>query len=295
MGCVLIIGRADAACCRLVSERLAELGAETLFLQEDRLFPGIEMIWDLHDGVSGGSLRFAGQTAEMRDIEAVLARFSGFPISSEEFQTPNGQYLCSEWSAFLRGYVTALECPVINRVPPPLWYKPLLSAPDLLSLAPNLQFRLPRTLITTNFENARSFFEACGGRMRYRAVTISSNYVITTEEDFKKLETLVRLMPLCLSEIVPGDETDVYVVGERVISNGLNGGAEREVAAHCLETARELGLAFCRFPLARTEDGEWYCGGLDCAPDMVLCGEELGRRLADSLAQALMAGAEVLA
>ena len=292
MGYILIVGRAEDACCQLVQERLTSLGRETIFLQENQLFPGLRLVWHLDNGNSEGSVGQARQTARLAEIDGVLARFSGFPVSAEEFQTADGQYLCSEWHALMRGYLRALPCPVINRVPPELWYKPSLSIPDLLSLVPGLKFKLPKTLVATRFEDARAFFHECGGPIRYSPLTGLSNYLVDSEDSLAKLEAVSKLLPLCLSEVVPGEAVDAYVVGTGLIWDSAHpevrpGGA---LAEHCLEIAASLGLAFCQFVLVRSRQDEWYCLGLSCMPDPILCGDEVREKLTERLARTLMNG-----
>jgi hypothetical protein len=293
MGFVLIIGRGEDPCCRLVEERLMNLGKEVIFLQENQLFPGLEIMWELADGSSRGTVSQAQQTAKIAEIDGLLARFSGFPVSAEEFKTPDGQYLSSEWHALMRGYVRALPCPVINRVRPELWYKLFLSVPDLIALAPGLKFKLPKTLIATRFDDVQAFFHASGRRISYSPFTLPSPYQINTAEDLQKLETLSRSLPLYLSEVVPGETVDAYVVGQDVIYDGEQL-ADAAVREHCIEIAAGLGLSFCRIHLLRSIGDEWYCLGLACMPDLFQCSDETRRTLSERLADMLLTGNGVI-
>jgi hypothetical protein len=289
MGHFLIIGRGEDPCCRLVEERLISLGKEVIFLQENQLFPGLDVVWELADGNSTGTISHATQTAGMGEIDGVLARFSGFPVSAEDFKTPNGQYLASEWHALIRGYVRALPCPIINRVRPELWYKPYLSVPDLVSLAPGLKLKLPRTQVATRFEDAQAFFHASGQRITYSPLTLPSPYRINTVEDLQRLETLSKSLPLYLSEVVPGEKVDAYVVGAHVICN-VTQRLETAIQEHCIEIAAALGLLFCQFHLVRSNRDDWYCLGLTCMPDLFQCGDETRTTLAAQLTNALLNG-----
>jgi hypothetical protein len=289
MGYFLVIGRGEDPCCRAVEEQLMRLGKEVIFLQEQELFPGLEIVWELADGNSRGTVGQGKQTAGFTEIDGVLARFSGFPVSAEEFRTPNGQYLSSEWHALMRGYVRALPCPVINRVRPELWYKPFLSVPDLVSLAPGLKFTLPKTLVATRFEDAKAFFYESGRRITYSPITMPSPYAVNTDEDLQKLEKLSGSLPLYLSEVIPGETVDAYVVGADVICDGAQI-PESDVREHCIEIADGLGLSFCHFHLVRSNGGEWYCLGLACMPDLFRCGDETRKILAGRLVDLMVTG-----
>src|SRR5215471_2287731 len=143
MASFVIIGRSEDPCCRLVQRHMTGRGQKVLFLEETRLFPGLRLVWDLSNGLSQGLLGLGEESVRLDETDGVLARFSGFPVSKEEFQTADGQYLSNEWHALMRGYLRGLSCPVINRVRPELWYKPFLSVPDLVVLLPCLLFKVP--------------------------------------------------------------------------------------------------------------------------------------------------------
>ena len=134
-----------------------------------------------------------------------------------------------------------------------------------------LKFRLPRTIVSTSFEDARALFDFSGGPICYSPLTLSSNYFITTEKDVQKLEPLSRILPLYLSEVVPGDPVHAYVVGKHVV---FDGAFHLSAAAHCREVADSLGLTFCHLHIVRTVDDQWYCLGLDCMPYLFECAEQ---------------------
>ncbi len=289
MSSTLILGREEDPCCRLVRDRLAASGRDVILLAEDRLFPGLDLSWEMAGGKSHGLLGGGKQIISFSEIDAVLARCSGIATSAEDFATTDGQYLSSEWHGLLRGFLEALTCPVINRPRPELWYKTRLSVPELISLAPGVKFRLPATMITTRIEDARAFFRACGNSIRYSPLTMPSNYPIETDEHLGKLESLLKFMPLFLSEVIPGDAVDAFVVGTRVVFDPPVGGAPA-VADLCLDIGRQLGLAFFSLQLIKTAPGEWYCFGVDCMPYLIQCADDVRHVVAAHLADALVSG-----
>src|SRR5262245_5732340 len=174
VGCMLVIGRDDDLCCRLVRQHLASLARDVVFLPEGQLFPGLLFSWELRDGESSGILESGDGTVRFDQIDGVLARFSGIATSPDDFHTKDGRYLSSEWHALMRGYMQSLSCPVINRPSPELWYRRFLRAPELFSLVSDSPFRLPLTLVATRFADVQAFFDLCGGRIRYSPLTVPS-------------------------------------------------------------------------------------------------------------------------
>jgi hypothetical protein len=284
MGVTVVLGREDDLCCKLVKDRLRATGRETVFLPENELFPGLEFVWELRKGNSRGSVGFAAPAVEFAQIDGVLARFSGITTSAEEHQTKDGQYLNSEWHALARGYVHSLPCPVVNRLRPELWYKMRLTVPDMVSLLPAMKFRLPRTMVTTKYQDARAFFRLCHRRMRYSPLSLPSNYRIERDEDLEKLLPLSKALPLCLTEILAGDSIQAFVVGKEVVFDGPR---HETAATLCLEAAATLGLSFCECELVRTPAGEWYCLGIQCMPYLYSCSEETRGAITDRLLVAL--------
>jgi hypothetical protein len=284
MGVTLLIGREEDLCCTLVRDRLNAAGQDLIFLPENDLFPGLNLAWQLNQQQTTGCVGLGSRSVPLDQLDAVFSRFCGITTSAEDHTTKDGQYLNSEWHALARGFVHSLACPVINRLRPELWYKMRLGVPDIFSLAPAQRFRLPRTMVTTSIDQARAFFRICGSRMRYSPLSVPSDYPIEREEDLEKLEPLSKTLPLCLTAAVEGHPIRAFVVNSRVI---FDGPSHESVAQNCLDAASSLGLAFCEFDLVLTPGGDYFCLGIESAPNLVFCAEETRATVADHLAAAL--------
>jgi hypothetical protein len=286
VGATLIIGREDDLCCRLVRDRLEAAGKQLVFLPENELFPGLHFRWELRKGKSQGSLGFASQPIAFDRFDGVFARFSGIATTPEEHQTKDGQYLNAEWHALARGYMQSLPCPVVNRLRPELWYKMRLSVPDILALVPTLRFRIPRTTVTTRFSDAAAFFEECDNRLTYSPLSMPSVYTLDSRRELEKLEPLSAFLPLSLTEIVPGEPIQAFVVGDEVLFDGEpspDSSTYQQAARYCREAADSLGLTFCEFDLVRTREDDWYCFGIHCMPHLFDCSPETRSAVVDSL------------
>ena len=162
--------------------------------------------------------------------------------------------------------------------------------PDLIALVPELRFALPRTLITTRIADAREFFRACG-HIAYSPLTLPSEYTIDREEDVDKLEALLTLMPLFLSERVSGLRVTAFVAGGAVAFDPP--AANADVARGCLDVSARLGLAFCAVQLLKSDGGEWYCLGVDAMPQLYDCADAVRDLVISRLTTALISGSEV--
>jgi hypothetical protein len=61
-------------------------------------------------------------------------------------------------------------------------------------------------------------------------------------------------------------------------------------AADACETARALGLVFCRLALVRTAGGDWYCLGVERIPQIYDGAADVQHLVVEHLADLLSAG-----
>lgn len=293
MGLILILGRDEDPCCRLVHDHFVEGGRDVLMLPEDRLFPGLSFAWRPGPGRQG-HIDYDGRRVDFTDIDAILCRAWGVPIPAEDFDTADGRYICAEWNALLVAWLQEMPCVVVNRLKPQLWYKTQLNTADLTALLPKMPLKLPRSLVTTNIDDATKFCGSVRGRVRYSPLTRRSQYRVQTEADREELASLSRTLPLYLTEWIEGRAFDAFVVRSEVVFGDQNGQPNDKrcvaVARHCVEVANALGLTFCKLSLVEASDGDWYCFDVDRAPQLYQCTTELQLQIARALARVLSAG-----
>src|SRR5438132_11202560 len=135
-GTILIIGREDDPCCKAVRGELDASGQAVLFLQEDAILPGLRFVWEPGCPAPRGQVGQSDRVISLSDVRGVLCRSFGVPVPLEEFYSPDGRYVTAEWNALLMAWLSALECSVVNRLRPELWYKIRLDPPDLAALVP---------------------------------------------------------------------------------------------------------------------------------------------------------------
>ena len=291
MGAILIVGRQDDPCCQRVRQRLFEQSRDVALVPEDRLLPGLGFAWKPGGAGAEGSVGYNGRKIRFAEIDAILSRAWSVPVSPQAFETGDGRYVCAEWNALLMAWLHAMPCIVVNRLRPELWYKAQLNPADLASLVSPMRFRLPRSLVTTNLDDANGFCRSVRGATRYSPLTGASRYRIQTETDREKLAALNGSLPLHLTEAIEGRAVEAFVVPPEVLFVDAAGQLIAEgcdaVAGHCAEIANALGLGFCRLALVDARDGDWYCLGVDRAPQLYDCATETQDRIASALARAL--------
>jgi|GEM_PF-4194039 len=296
MGVVLILGHSDDLCCRKVQEQLLGRGRQVLYLPEDRILPGLDFTWEVHGRTLRGRVRYGGQQAEFEEIDAVLTRSYGVPVSLETYATTNGRYVSSEWNALTMAWLASLPCPVVNRLRPELWYRVSLNVTVLAALVPAAPFKRPRTMVTTRIEDARDFHRRCGGRVRYEPLTQRVGYRVDSDEGLGKLAALSGTLPFQVSEVLDGEPFEAFVVGEHVVMMGADRSVAHEPPGHAAGDAREvvraLGLTFCRLALIHAAGDDWYILGAERIPQLYDCGEDVQNLVVEHLAEVLTTDGE---
>jgi hypothetical protein len=293
MGRILIIGRSDDQLCQLVEKDMRQQGRQVSFLAEDHLLPGLQIAWrpgELDLGTVGqGDWRI-----QLADIDAIFCRSFGVPVSAEDFETKDGQYVSAEWFALVMGWINQMNSTVINRLKPALWYKQRLAPADLLSIAPECGFRLPHTMVTTRAEDARAFCAASVAGADYSPMTQPARFPIHQPEDMERLMALGEYLPFQLVETLDGDTTNVLVIGDSVFRIEPDGDASDDVspdlAAKCRCLAEVLGLTFFQLSTVHVR-GEWFCQEVNRHPTLLECNARAQDRIAHQLTCLLLGDA----
>ncbi len=291
-GCVVVIGTRKDPCCAMVARRLEDDGVAVVFLDEQDMFPGLEFSLRLDGVARRGGVAHGNVHMPFESIKGVLARPFGTAATAEEYASKNGRYLSAEWHALLHGWLAGLDCTVVNRLRPELWYKSHLTPAVLRVHAPAVGFRYPRTCVTTDLEQARGFFASCPGGVYYSPLAQHTSYEVRTRDDLARAATLDGYVPWQLTEIVGGGVWWAAVAGDEVIlftSAGARPAPDREIVALCEESATALGLEFCLLELVHSPSSEWFCTGISLFPRVHRWPHPVQRQVAGRLARRLRA------
>jgi hypothetical protein len=167
-------------------------------------------------------------------------------------------------------------------------------------------FRVPETLVTTDPQAARAFWER-HGRVVYKSISsIRSIVAQLTADHARRLED-VTCCPTQFQQYVAGVDHRVHVVGDELFCATVvsaaddyryagRSGASAEVRAAALEAdcadrcrrvAAALGLPVAGIDLRRTPAGEWYCFEVNASPAFTWYDRPPGQRVAPAIARLL--------
>ena len=213
--------------------------------------------WRLNNEESVSELSLGKKLPVSDDqIAGVLVPTSGW-IDPVDWEPEDLAYVHAETMAALLAWLWSLPCPVVNRYPSAVWYRPQC---PLLSWQPLLQrcgLRIPETVVTNVEHEARAFGRttaAIAGGDCVRANSSPVRYLISSEEEWTGLASLQRLSPVCLA--VPDEKIQlVCAVGERVIWNDEPSTDALQLAPALRRFAAAAGFAFVELALAPTDDG----------------------------------------
>ena len=175
-----------------------------------------------------------------------------------------------------------------------------------------LGFRVPETLLTTDPDAARIFWERHGDVV-YKSVSGTRSIVSRLRpEQAGRLANISRC-PTQFQEYVPGRDYRVHVVGEELFASEIVSDADdyrypgrrpveiracilpEDVAARCVRLAHAACLPVAGIDLRRTPAGHWYCFEVNPSPAFTYyesrTGQPIGRVIAGFLAGGAAGGA----
>lgn len=253
----LLIGDPQDPCCLSVRNALETRNYPTRIVANPLVHPS-RFAWRLDAGLSASQLVWdEGLPVSGDHITGVLVRSTGW-IDPMGWQPADLTYMLAETQAALLAWLWSLACPVVNRYPSSIWYRPqvpLLSWQQLLRRCglPTLE-----ALVTNVEQEARAFgrrlaAEGMAGAV-YGPLTSEVRYLVTGEEDWSGLAALQRVVPVCLA-VPHGEAQMVCVVGEHVVWDGEPSPETILLEPALRRFAAAAGLAFVELALAPTAEG----------------------------------------
>jgi glutathione synthase/RimK-type ligase-like ATP-grasp enzyme len=168
-------------------------------------------------------------------------------------------------------------------------------------------FHVPDTLLTTDPDAARAFWER-HGEVIYKSVSgIRSRVARLGPEHGGRLDD-VASGPTQLQQYVAGTDVRVHVVGAETFACEVRCTADDyrypdghdvalvactlppEVDARCRRLAEDLELPFAGIDLRRTPDGDWYCFEVNPSPGFTYYEAATGLPIARAVARLLAEG-----
>ncbi|HEY3265356.1 MAG TPA: alpha-L-glutamate ligase [Armatimonadota bacterium] len=284
-GVVLVLGPLSDPVTAYICMRLISRGADFMLvdLRQDRR--QFEVNWSISGGCLEGWIRNGSRRVNVEDVRSAYVR------QAEPYDV----------------ILAMAESLPIDFVNPVSAFASNSSKPFQQAAIQRSGFSVPKTLVTNDPEEARRFWEECGGRVVRKSVSDQMSIVRgVREEDLERLP-LLRNGPTQFQEFVAGVETRVHTVGHRVFATEITSGAmdyryaERErtprrmravslpdeIAERCLRLSAELGLRLAGIDLRRDPDGRCYCWEANPMPGFTFFENTSGQRIGDAVADLL--------
>ena len=191
------------------------------------------------------------------DISSVFVRNAGW-IDPTGWQPEDLAYMQAETQAALLAWLWSLPCPVVNRYPSAIWYRPKTPLLNWQPLLRRCGLPTSETLITNVETEATAFAErlalkGVAGAV-YGPLTSDLRYLVTNDEDWRGLASMQQRTPVCLTYPHAAAQF-VCIVGQQAVWEGQPQSelTELEPALRCFAAA--AGLNFVEFALASTSRG----------------------------------------
>lgn len=257
MGVYLLLGDPQDPWCLGVRSALEAGNNETRAIRNPLADPAY-FAWYLDNRHSKSQLRWAGAPPLTdNEISGVLARGPGW-IDSVDWEPEDLAYTLAETQAALLAWLWSLPCPVVNRYPAAIWYQPrapLLLWHSLLRCAglPTLE-----TVITNVPEEARALrarlVDAGVAGVVYEPLTSPTRYMVTSAEEWIRLEMMQGVAPACLPYPY-GNVQTLCVAGRQVVWQGHPSLEAVRLEPALCRFAAAAGLDFVELSLAVVPDG----------------------------------------
>jgi hypothetical protein len=284
----LLIANSFDSFCESVSGALQARGMAVRVLANPFAAPP-HFSWRLNDKENISRLRWNGEEPlDDADIDGVLVR-NGVFIDHEGWQPDDLAYMQSETQAAMLGWLWSLPCPVINRYPASVWYRPVTPLLSWHSLLSRCGLKTPETVVSNVPSEARLFGSRLKDKLVYAPLTNSARYLIGAEEDWKGLEAMQSCAPVCLAQ-PHGAAQLVCIVGDRVIWDGAAPSNARAFEPALRRFAEEAGLSFLQLAMAETADDDLRVVQVEPYPRIEQFGEAARRKIVSDLTQLLIAG-----
>ncbi len=182
------------------------------------------------------------------------------------------------------------------------------SKPCQMERIRELGFRVPETLLTTDPDAVRDFWERHGAVV-YKSVSGTRSIVSRLKPAHAERLANVSHCPTQFQEYVPGRDHRVHVAGDVLFASEIVSEADdyryparhpveiracrlpEDVADRCRRLAAATRLPVAGIDLRRTPDGDWYCFEVNPSPAFTYYESRTGQPIGRAIARFLAGGA----
>ena len=218
---ILVCGIVADAMVELMCARLSDLGYEYMLFDQLH-YPGrYNLSWEIGKNGLHGYLASPERRVDIAELTGVYARYVNYRGGPErsDFSKLEQQMIDAEYQLSLMQLLDLLPCTVVNRV------KASTSNDSKIYqsfLAESVELRTPRTLVTTDPDEVKTFYELCGQRVIYKSLSSVRSIVSRlSDADLAERLRLVRNCPTQFQEVVEGEDIRVHTVGGQVFATEI--------------------------------------------------------------------------
>jgi ribosomal protein S6-L-glutamate ligase RimK-like protein len=272
---ILLWGHASDAQLLAVNQSLQKLGARIAFYDQRRVL-NTEVDFFVDDKIRG-VLRVDEEELRLEQIRAAYirpfdSRWLSF-IANAGSNSPEWVHAVKIEDALI-SWAEIAPAFIVNR---PQHIASNTSKPYQAACIREVGFEIPKTLVTTDPQAAKEFYET-NGDVIYKSVSSQRSVVARlTHERANEMDS-ISSCPTQFQEWIKGIDYRVHVVGEECFACEILSDAEDyrftrqneqvelrsydlpdDVATLCRRLAVDLNLAVAGIDLRRTEDDRWFC------------------------------------
>jgi glutathione synthase/RimK-type ligase-like ATP-grasp enzyme len=296
---VLLWGLAADPPLAAIREQLQLIGAPTVFVDQ-REVANIDVELTVSDVVHA-SLRIADQRVDLNEVAAAYLRpyqscrlpaiASAGPDSAAWRHAANVDDILTSWAEITPALlVNPLDAMSANN-----------SKPYQLEQLSALGWKTPETLITTEPEAARIFWERHGSVI-YKSVSgVRSQVSRLSPRHLDRFESITSC-PTQFQQYIAGTDHRVHVVGSRVFACQVLCDADdyrypgahdvdlracelpREIEERCRITSAAMRLPLVGIDLRLTPEGEWFCFEANPSPGFTFYEQSAGLAISEAVA-----------
>ena len=300
---ILLWGHASDAALLAVNQSLEKLGARIAFYDQRRVLD-TEVDFFVDDTVRG-VLRVEDEEIRLEQITAAYirpfdSRWLSFikdagPDSPEWIHAVKIEDALISWAEISPAFI-------VNR---PQYIASNTSKPYQAALIRAVGFEIPKTLVTTDPQAVKEFFQT-HGEVIYKSVSSQRSVVARlTKERANELDN-IAWCPTQFQEWIKGNDYRVHVVGEECFACEIVSSADdyrftknqpvelrpydlpRKVAMLCRKLAADLNLAVAGIDLRRTQDDRWFCFEANPVAGFTYYQEACNHHIDDAIARMLV-------
>jgi glutathione synthase/RimK-type ligase-like ATP-grasp enzyme len=306
---ILVCGGLADSVTELVCARLEERRFAYRLLDLGLYPDGYRLRWEWGGAPPSGWIESREWRLPLEEVTGAFVRYLGPEgrIAPGDLPADLAGTMFAEYDIALSALFEDLPCPVVNRIAGGMsnHSKPLQAL--LIRQAGLLP---PETLVTTDPEAARAFYEECGGEVVYKSLSGIRSIVRRLRPAQLSRLALLRHGPAQFQRYVPGTNVRVHTVGDDLFATRIESEAvdyryarreglevemsavrlPAEVEAACFALTRRLGLLMAGIDLKVTPEGVHHCFEINPAPGFVYYEQHTGQPISAAVADLLRDG-----